>query len=359
MQAVLHNRAPAGRDEEGLAAAEIITSNEGDAMCDHYAGPVRLAAAILAVPLACIIVGLGIYYSAVLSAPQERLDRKVDKETCGCSCWDGLYKGPHHLHTTYATDDNRIMRTNYKSLYFNMDWQMLAILMAYSIAFYVISHIVKCMARVVLLDLVLAAASALQGARLHGPLGDSWKGLPGNSRLSSSAASSRMWRTNVMPFLLLIFSIYSILYGFWCIINYINDRFYPMLNSQLFFVVTECLSTAFLVSTLDKVAIKQCTDTNALLCICGICISLLHLVLALGESILGGLFGTTSLPSFINARDVLLLCSDIGCVAWGLWLLILRHGSLAGAWAAERQQAKPVLAATAVLWLLYKAVCAF
>lgn len=315
----------------------------------------QYVASALAVPLAAVIIGVGIYYSVVFSVPQSRLQFQPDKEKCSCSCWDGLFKGHHMLGSSFERPDGTRVTTAYKSLYFNMDITMLFILVVYSITYYVITAVVSQLARVVLWDLAsLSPLSALPCMQGHG------RGIQKGLGM----------HTNVPAALMLCFSIYSIIYGAWSLINYLNDRFMLMAPSQTFFLLTECVSVAFLLRILDRHTLRGWHRADMLAGMAGLAVSVAHICLALSESLLSGVIerltghgagSRQALPSHINARDILLLSSDVGCVALVLHMLATKHGAgtLLGVWRNEQLACRLCAGAAVTLVVLYEVRCSF
>jgi hypothetical protein len=133
------------------------------------------------IPAAGIVASVWPYVAAA---------RPVDRDHCTCSCWDGLFKGP------YAPGAGL-------SVYFNISFDTLCMLLW--------AHIYCCL----LQRLVWRIASLTLDGRLR------WTPIP-----------------------VLLVSVYSHIYGGWCVWNYINEPQYRhMLRSQLFFCISElCIS---------------------------------------------------------------------------------------------------------------------
>lgn len=106
------------------------------------------------------------------------------------------------------------------------------------------------------------------------------------------------------------------LQGAWATWNYINDRFYTMLPSQLFFQLTELLPAYLIYQLLDRSNYKDLQPLGPLL---GLAVSCVHISLALKERVLWGLF----IPGVhtVNARDVMLVAGDMSCLVF-FWQLL-------------------------------------
>jgi len=137
--------------------------------------PVSAAIVVLVVS-AVFPLTLGMYGAAL---PEHE---SVDKHRCTCDCWDGMFKG------TYG-------RGGYKAMYFNMDPNMVYIL----------------------LDVVLYAVIATNAA--HG------------------AILMVLRRQPLSPVMAVgvLCTLYPNFYGFFMVLNYYNDRMYDMMYTQVRF----------------------------------------------------------------------------------------------------------------------------
>ncbi|KAJ1528074.1 hypothetical protein ONE63_007992 [Megalurothrips usitatus] len=126
--------------------------------------------------------------------------RHVDKRYCTCSCWDTVFKG------TYESGI-----ASYKHIYFNATGNTLKIW-------------VLTVAAVILLYECVRQLTFL--------------GLRCRLRLSMT--------------LLFLSSLFSHYYSWWVFVNYWNDDFYSQWNHQLFFTITEVVSTAFVMRLADN-----------------------------------------------------------------------------------------------------------
>eukprot|EP00878_Enallax_costatus_P013229 GHUV01013830.1.p2 GENE.GHUV01013830.1~~GHUV01013830.1.p2 ORF type:complete len:172 (+),score=29.39 GHUV01013830.1:1670-2185(+) len=147
-----------------------------------------------------------------------------------------------------------------------------------------------------------------------------------------------------------LFAFYPMFYGAWCVWNYYNDGFHTMLRSQLFFQVTELLSAYFIYQLLDKQSHKT---LPALIATLGLAISTAHVVIALKEGVLWGLFWPGA--HTVNGRDVMLMAGDFTC--------LLFFGRLLHSYRLkprDRRQLLPWgLGVTIVLVVLYIAVLGY
>jgi hypothetical protein len=171
----------------------------------------------------------------------------VNKETCTCDCWDGFYRGIY---------PRKSGNTFYKAFYFNFDTHFIYILFIF-----------------------LFYAELLR------------KFVEKVFYLFSCNLKNIDW----LVFINLLFSIYGHYYGAWCLINYLNDRDYRMINSQLFFAATELIPSVIyfkrLVVKINAENFEQYSSSNKPSMVeyyLIFFISTLHIVLALGEKILWG-----------------------------------------------------------------------
>lgn len=126
--------------------------------------------------------------------------RRVNRQYCSCSCWDTIFKG------TYESGI-----ASYKHLYFNATsnttkiWvsTVLCILLLYECCKQMVSLIFEGRARYLMCVLFLS-------------------------------------------------SLFAHYYTWWVYVNYWNDEFYSQWNHQLFFTVTELLSTIFVLHLADS-----------------------------------------------------------------------------------------------------------
>lgn len=89
-----------------------------------------------------------------------------------------------------------------------------------------------------------------------------------------------------------------------------NIIIYPAIQ-QLFFQLTELVPCFFIVTLLDKQNYKQLLPLVPLL---GLAVNTAHVLLALKERVLWGLF--VSGVNTVNGRDVMLMAGDISCLVF-------------------------------------------
>ncbi|XP_012276182.1 uncharacterized protein LOC105697439 [Orussus abietinus] len=126
--------------------------------------------------------------------------RDVDKQYCTCSCWDTVFKGSYESGVA-----------SYKHMYFNATNNTLKIWFTIVVGVIVFYETVK--------------------------------------YLSHLALQNRLRFGMLVLFSTAVFSHY---YSWWVYINYWNDDFYSQWYHQLFFSVTELISTALVVHLADR-----------------------------------------------------------------------------------------------------------
>ena len=119
------------------------------------------------------------------------------RKTCTCDCWDGRFKGPYG-------------RGHYKSIFFNMEEQ----------TGYILTNVVVFFS---------FGEKAL------------WRFLKLLNEKKVRISSAVILAGTLIP----------LWYGMWMNFNYINDRFYKMFYSQLFFTLTELVSAGLAMRFLD------------------------------------------------------------------------------------------------------------
>jgi len=125
--------------------------------------------------------------------------RRVNRQYCSCSCWDTIFKG------TYESGI-----ASYKHLYFNATSNTLKIWMFTVICIIVLYECCKQLVRLAILK-----------------------------------------RVRYLMCLLFLSSLFAHYYTWWVYVNYWNDDFYSQWNHQLFFTMTELLSTVVVVHLTD------------------------------------------------------------------------------------------------------------
>jgi len=111
----------------------------------------------------------------------------------------------------------------------------------------------------------------------------------------------------------LLIAVYSNYYGIWSVINYLNDKDYRMLKSQIFFSVTELIPSFIYFKCLnrfDLVTNKYQPITLSIIYPI-LSISCLHIYLGVLERLLWGFLTSNFADATRNkARDILLITGD-------------------------------------------------
>ncbi|XP_067668515.1 uncharacterized protein [Haliotis asinina] len=152
------------------------------------------AALIVAIP----VVQIGVVYRLIWVPDKP----EVDKANCENSCFDSIFKGSYEKGSS---------KHGYKHVYFNATRQT------------------TCVWLVTMLYVILGYEAV---------------------KLFFSLLVSRSLRP-IMAILFLV-SVYPHIFAWWAMFNYYNDDFYPMFNHQIFFSVTEILSTYAIIKSCDR-----------------------------------------------------------------------------------------------------------
>ncbi|XP_053955962.1 uncharacterized protein LOC129240364 [Anastrepha obliqua] len=153
----------------------------------------------------------------VLAYFWQNYSRYVDKHFCTCSCWDTIFKGPYESGIA-----------SYKHLYFNVTQNSFKM---WLLTVFAVIALYECIKQLIALIL--------------------------------------QQRCRYSMLLLFSLSIFSHYYAWWAYINYYNDDYYQQWNHQLFFTVTELISSVLvmhLANTTNTVTSKK------VFCIVGIAI---------------------------------------------------------------------------------------
>jgi hypothetical protein len=181
---------------------------------------------------------------------QNGYNKEIDKLDCNCDCWDGKFKGEY----LYATKQ-------YKSIYFNMTWNTSFV-------------VLWCIFHINLLINYLNYAFEL------------------------FFISSLNYFVFVESWLLF----YGIYYNWWCTFNYINDGFWSMIFTQIFFNITELISSYYIYKKINK---KHKTfKTNEILF--PLSIALMHILISLFSQ---GINNISQLKGMFQ-RDLAFLLTD-------------------------------------------------
>ncbi|KAM3579165.1 hypothetical protein VKS41_008386 [Umbelopsis sp. WA50703] len=191
-----------------------------------------------------------------------------DKSQCSCDCWDRRFKGEYYG----ATRD-------YKAIYFNMTSQSVHVFMWTLLYILLVEQFVrKCIHHIL----------------------------------------DRSIRYHIL--LLSIPGFYGNYYNWWSTWNYLNDEFYVMFSTQMFFNVTEFIPSLSLYFLLDANAKPSKLLTQA-----SIGISMAHLLLSLSDQ---GWYHIATISGKIQ-RDIAFIVSDVV-------LLVINIGELSKLRAMKR-----------------------
>ncbi|KAF2367188.1 hypothetical protein FHG87_002043 [Trinorchestia longiramus] len=141
-----------------------------------------------------------LFHFGILSKLWEEYNFPVDPHRCSCACWDTVFKGPYDRGPS-----------GYKHVYFNIT-----------------SNTFKIWSTTVMAVILLYESS----------------------KYILTLLFDRQVRVSMLVLLLL--SIYPHYYAWWSCFNYWNDDFYEQWNHQMFFSLTEMLSTVTVVHLLDR-----------------------------------------------------------------------------------------------------------
>ena len=242
----------------------------------------KIVTFILSTLLTVMVIAIGLVISTELTGYNEyNTQNPIDKKSCKCSCWDGFYRG---VHARESHD------TLYKAFYFNYDKQLILILFGFLLY-------AQCLKEI----LVKLIKSFIQ---IFHP----------------SEYPNKNIRYGVL--INLIISAYSNFYGIWLIINYLNDRDYRMIRSQMFFSLTELLPSYLFFQYLNKFDLDTKVFKPISLSIVYpiLFISCLHIYLASFERILWGFFTSNHGDANRNKlRDILLILNDIGAILFSIY----------------------------------------
>jgi hypothetical protein len=191
----------------------------------------------------------------------------VDDGKCTCSCFDSAYKG--RLHAVFPPV--------YKHVYFNMRFETACLL-------------------ALIFGSLLGLTTIIQ-------------------KIVCCVADGTCDKSVIA---LVALSIYPNFYGLWCVFNYVNDRFYPMLWSQVFFSASEVYVTSVLYRLLAKGSTIPSQHVHWALAVASV-----HILLAAYENVLWGVFQYDK--GLRNLRDTFLMSSDVLTVIY----LLQRFADLA------------------------------
>lgn len=123
----------------------------------------------------------------------------------------------------------------------------------------------------------------------------------------------------------LLISVYSNYYGIWNIINYLNDKDYRMLKSQIFFSLSELIPSYLYFECLNRYDLKSNKFQSITLSVIYpiLSVSILHIYLGLLERLLWGFFASKYADAARNRpRDILLIINDICGIMFSIYYII-------------------------------------
>ncbi|XP_018023609.1 uncharacterized protein LOC108679496 [Hyalella azteca] len=149
---------------------------------------------------ALIPIFIPFFHLGLISKIWEEYNFPVDMKKCSCDCWDTIFKGPYDRGPA-----------GYKHVYFNITsntfkiWSLtvFALLLLYESSKYILKLFFERQVRVSML-------------------------------------------------VLLLLSVYPHYYAWWSCFNYWNDDFYDQWNHQMFFSITEMISTLMVIHLVDR-----------------------------------------------------------------------------------------------------------
>ncbi|KAL1379468.1 hypothetical protein pipiens_008543 [Culex pipiens pipiens] len=200
---------------------------------------------------------------AVLWYFWQNYSRYVDKRFCSCSCWDTVFKG------TYESGI-----ASYKHMYFNATQNTMKMWL-----------------------LIVVGVISLYECTKY---------------LTQLLLQGRVRYTMIVLFLLSIFSHY---YAWWAYLNYYNDEYYNQWNHQLFFTITELISTSFV---LHLASVDNVVTSRKTLAIVGIAI--LHILASGVDQFISNVFRGEGYPHQV-VRDLGFMIPDVMHLVLPLWLL--------------------------------------
>ncbi|CAF0809467.1 unnamed protein product [Brachionus calyciflorus] len=283
----------------------------------NYNSFVEIVKFSLSSVVATIIISTSLVVSTQISGYNEiNLKNPLDKSTCKCDCWDGFYRG------IFPKMSNG---TEYKVFYFNYDRQI-----------------------VLIIFLFLTYGELLRKCVV---------------KILKSVQSYKILKIRWFLLVNLIVSIYSNYYGAWCLINYLNDRDYRMINSQIFFSLSELVISYIYFKKLNRLSKNKNFNSISLNEACLILsLCFLHIYLAIGEKILWGFFVTDPSANRNKIRDINLIIGDILGIILGYLLLMKfyqKKGTRAPSQYEFRKSFKLFSALILVLYCFYKFLCDF
>ncbi|KAI9139695.1 hypothetical protein BKA69DRAFT_621977 [Paraphysoderma sedebokerense] len=245
--------------------------------------------------LATGIMAGGIYLSA---ATMGKSNYEVDRGTCTCDCWDRKFKGPYFN-----------AQKQYKAVYFNFDNQTIyLVLWTLYHTLFLQKYIERCL----------------------------W--LMVNNRVR--------WIVLVCACI----SYYQVFYNWWASFNYINDRFFELWPTQLFFNITEIIPSITLFHLTDSYA----TVPSPFLAL-SLTVSFSHIYLALEDQgwahLVSAAQGGGESPGweFLNVRDLMFLLGD----SFAIFAMLIAGG---GRWRWSTKAKILTMVGGVVFWKIFYAI---
>ncbi|XP_055914881.1 uncharacterized protein LOC129948085 [Eupeodes corollae] len=189
--------------------------------------------------------------------------RFVDKRFCSCSCWDTVFKGPYESGIA-----------SYKHMYFNATQNSMKMWILTVLA---VIGLYECIKQLIALIL-----------------------------------QNRVRYSMVLLFSLSIFSHY---YAWWACMNYYNDDYYHQWNHQLFFTITELISTVMI---MHLASTNNAVTSKKIFCIVGI--ALLHIAASSFDQFVMNVIRGEGYAHQV-VRDIGFMIPDILQLLIPLWLL--------------------------------------
>jgi hypothetical protein len=297
-----------------------------------------------------LIISIGLVVSTEISGyNRQTLNSPVDKENCDCDCWDGFYRGQH---------PRRSQNTMYKPFYFNYDKQIITILFIFLFYAQLLKEILVKLIRL----LAQKCNNYFYYRSLKCELVQDYDKFNKSKDINYSNESLKFNNIRYGCLINLIICSYSNYYGIWSIINYLNDRDYRMIRSQLFFSITELIPSYVYFEYLDRYDLNFSTykPINLSVIYPVFFISFLHIYLAVFEKILWGFF--TSMHKDANRnkiRDLFLVLNDICAILFSLYHLIkIRRKNLSNGY-IYKSYFKFWILFTLFLYTFYVMICSF
>lgn len=346
-----------------------------------------------------LIIAGGLYLSTTISGyNKQNIDTLLPKNKCECTCWDGFYRGIHGRGPSY------------KAFYFNYDFNFLKIFvilvlfvcLLYQVVLKAVNLLIYEI-RWITLKITNKQSNGIKKSKFeHEDILMNLEMYPNTDfninnidlnnyhSLGIPILQTYHLRLRIVILIALGVSIYSDFYGVWCFINYLNDRDDRMHNSQLFYIITEMIPTYIYYELLDRYRTITVThvDSNRKLFKFEhvfvyipialnyvwplLTISILHMLLAMPEGMLQGLFQIQNEHRFLYIRAILfrdigLILTDLIAIFIGLFILLkiyLQHKSKSTISTFKQSiiysfDLKFWIIFSTVLYVVYKKYCVF